>query len=75
MYYYIEICYVFYTGILAGIWPCGVITLLAELFVSESKAQVYGALHDYLCTNMAATNDISKFCHIWVSTYCDHSLT
>lgn len=29
-------------GILAGIWPCGIITLISELFISESKTQVYG---------------------------------
>lgn len=26
-------------GILAGIWPCGIIS---ELYISESKSQVYG---------------------------------
>ena len=35
------------SGILAGIWPCATITLLAELFTSESKAQVYGPVHDF----------------------------
>ena len=35
-------------GILAGLWPCGVITILSKLFVSESKAQVYGHLHNVL---------------------------
>ena len=34
-------------GILAGIRPCGVIVFLAELFTSESKAQVYGSLHQF----------------------------
>ena len=37
-----------YTGILAGLWPCGIITLLCELFTAESKAQVYGHLHSML---------------------------
>lgn len=50
-----------YQGILAGIWPCGTITLLTELFVSESKAQVYGAVHDFLRSNPGSTADISKF--------------
>ena len=36
------------SGILAGVWPCGVITLLSELFISESKSQVYGHLHSFL---------------------------
>ena len=33
---------------LAGVWPCGIITLLRELFVAESKSQVYGHLHQFL---------------------------
>ena len=45
---------------LAGIWPCGIITLLAELFISESKSQVYGAVHDFIRCNPEATEDISK---------------
>ena len=28
-------------GILAGIHPCGVITMIGELFGAESKGQVY----------------------------------
>ena len=52
--------HVFLQGILAGIWPCGTITLLAELFISESKAQVYGALHDFLQSNADATKDINE---------------
>ena len=38
-------------GILAGIWPCGVITLLGELYVAESKSQVYGSLHNHIQRN------------------------
>ena len=53
-----------YSGILAGIWPCGTITLLAELFISESKAQVYGAVHDFLRSNPDSTGGISKW---WLS--------
>ena len=34
-------------GVLAGMRPCGVIVLLGELFISESKAQVYGYLHNF----------------------------
>lgn len=29
-------------------WPCGIITMVRELFGSESKSQVYGHIHDYL---------------------------
>jgi len=34
-------------------WPCGIITFLSELYVVESKTQVYGALHDYMQKNTA----------------------
>ena len=42
---------VFYIGILAGMWPCGVISFIRELFIAESKAQVYGHLHQFLQSN------------------------
>lgn len=48
------------TGILAGIWPCGVITLLDELYISESKSQVYGAIHSFFLNNDDAMADLSK---------------
>ena len=32
-------------------WPCGVITLIRELFNAESKSQVYGHLHQFLQNN------------------------
>lgn len=35
-------------GILAGVRPCGIIVLLAELFKAESKSQVYACLHEFL---------------------------
>ena len=35
------------SGVLARIWPCGVV-LLRELFITESKVQVYGHLHEFL---------------------------
>jgi hypothetical protein len=35
-------------GILAGVRPCGVIVLLAELFRAESTSQVYATLHEFL---------------------------
>ena len=34
-----------HAGILVGVWPCGIITMLGELFGAESKGQVYGYLH------------------------------
>lgn len=33
--------------ILAGIRPCGIIVLIAELFTAESKSQVYSHLHEF----------------------------
>ena len=52
--------YIYYIGILAGVWPCGTITMLGELFGAESKGQVYGYLHSYLYENDAVTSTISK---------------
>lgn len=46
-------------GILAGIWPCGVVTLLSELFIAESKSQVYGALYSFFTE---APNAASEIC-------------
>lgn len=48
------------TGILAGIWPCGIVTLLSELFIAESKSQVYGALHSLFMDAPSAAAKISK---------------
>ena len=45
---------------LAGIWPCGSITLLGELFGSEAKSQVYAMLHTFLNENKDTVTDISK---------------
>ena len=47
-------------GILAGIWPCGIITLISELFISESKTQVYGYLHSYLQDDPRTAERLSK---------------
>ena len=43
-----QVIFVYYTGILAGMWPCGIIVLVNELFLSESLSQVYGILHGLL---------------------------
>ena len=56
-----------YIGILAGAWPCGTIALIAELFGSESKSQVYGSLHTFVQENHEATSDLCKC--IQYSTY------
>ena len=47
-------------GILAGIWPCGIITLADELFLTESKSQVYGCIHSLIHANPTTTSEISK---------------
>lgn len=36
-----------HAGILAGMRPCGIIVLVGELFMAESKTQVYGFLHHF----------------------------
>ena len=51
-------------GVLAGIRPCGVIVLLAELFSSESKTQVYGHLHQFVQSNTEVANNISKYVYV-----------
>ncbi len=47
-------------GIPAGVWPCGTIMLLAELYISESKCQVYGSVHGLLHEHPMNTASISK---------------
>ena len=47
----------------AGAWPCGTIALVllvAELFGSESKSQVYGSLHTFVQENHEASSDLCK---------------
>jgi hypothetical protein len=48
-------------GILAGIRPCGIIVMLTELFTSESKTQVYGALHSYVTACPKHAKNIGKY--------------
>ena len=52
-----------YSGILAGMWPCGIIVLVAELFRAESKSQVYAAIHEFLRRNPTVPSTISAFLH------------
>ena len=52
------------SGILAGIWPCGVITLIRELFTAESKGQVYGHLHQFLQSHSHTASNLRKFLFI-----------
>lgn len=48
----------FCTGVLAGIWPGGVIVLLNVLFTAESKSQVYGILHAFIHNNYKTTEKL-----------------
>lgn len=50
-----------YVGILAGMWPCGIITLTDELYLAESNSQVYGSIHSLMQNNPSSTSTISKF--------------
>ena len=56
--------HVLIAGILAGIHPCGVITMIGELFGAESKGQVYGHLHSYLHDNEISTKNLGDHTQI-----------
>ena len=45
---------------MVGMRPCGMIFLLAELFKSESKSQVYANLHEFLRKHPCVSNNIGK---------------
>ena len=47
-------------GILAAVWPCGIICAVSELFKSESLTQVYGILHQLLDQNVINMDSLSK---------------
>jgi len=55
-----QILIFWHVGILAGMRPCGVIVLFAELYSSESKSQVYAHLHDFLRVNTTAAENLGK---------------
>ena len=62
-------------GILAGVWPCGVITLIGELFIAEAKTQVYGFLHSIIDNNRAELSNLGRL-HFYIlcSVYTEYSL-
>ena len=35
--------------------------MLSELYIAESKTQVYGALHDYLRRNSSLLTELSEY--------------
>ena len=47
-------------GILAGLWPGGVITLASELYLAESNSQVYGSIHSFLHLHSKESQDLRK---------------
>lgn len=55
-----------YIGILAGVWPCGVVAFLSELFISESKSQVYGALHSFYQLVPTTASSIGEYIFVHV---------
>ena len=63
-----------FLGILAGIWPCGTVTLIDELFRAEAKSQVYGSVHSLFYLNSNTLSDVSKsyikeMQRVWSITY------
>ena len=47
-------------GVLAAMWPCGVIVYLSELFISESKLQVYATIHEFLFKYSSISDKLSE---------------
>ena len=45
-------------------WPCGIVTLISELFLAESKAQVYGHLHQFLQSVPTTASNLSKLAFV-----------
>ena len=62
--------YTFFEGILAGVWPCGKITMIGELFGSESLSQVFGFLHTFLFENLDSLKNMSEYIHVLIDVYC-----
>ena len=42
--------------------------MLSELYRAESKGQVYGHLHSYMCSNEKSTSTISTLLTIYINT-------
>ena len=41
--------------VLAGMWPCGILIMLKELFIAKSKGRLYAALHQLLSSHPTFT--------------------
>ena len=50
-----------FTGILAGVWPCGTTAMIGELFGAESLSQVYAFLHTFMYENQDHLSQLSKY--------------
>lgn len=48
-------------GVMAGMWPYGVLVMFTELYTAESLSQVYGALHDSFITHPSLSNSLSEY--------------
>ena len=57
-------------GIFIASWPCGVVTLFAELYKTESTSQVHGILSDFLFRNQVLLDWFlfDDACHLWPYT-------
>ena len=62
--------YTFFEGILAGVWPCSKITVVGELFGSESLSHVFGFLHTFLFENLDSLKNMSEYIHVLIDVYC-----
>ena len=58
-------------GIFAVMWPSGIVHL-SELFVSESKSQVYAAVHEFLRNHVNVFEGLSVSFDICVIGSKDH---
>ena len=55
-----------FSGVLAAMWPCGVIVFVNELFITESLSQVYGILHEFLSRQESIAANLGKLCLVSV---------
>ena len=46
-----------------GMWPCGIILLVVELFCLESASQVYASIRKILWRNTKVSSTLSEFVH------------